>query len=110
MTVSEVWAAVDGTTAAPIAHEGDVWTFPMPAGRSGHITVEVWAEDEAGNQSYKAAIVYLEGGTVKRIVWRTEGGICTMLKIQRPTVGMMERPVCSMKIHECRRTDYAAVL
>lgn len=128
MAVREVWASIDGEGVAAIAREGDRWLFPLPLGIEGHIAVEVWAEDYAGNQSYRAAVLYIEAGSVKEIRWLDSGCDCTMLRLDRPACDMAGRPLCGMTLpprpamtasdrplctmleHEIRRTDDAEML
>lgn len=109
--VSDVWVSINGGDYVTYtAQEGDVWTFPVNRSLGGHVTIEAWAEDAAGNQTYKAVIIELSEGTIKAVRWLATGGECVMLRIQRPVTEPMERPMCAWLPHECGRNGYATVL
>ena len=91
MAVAEAWASVDGgPIETAVRQEGDLWWFPVPAGMTGTFFAEIWAEDDAGNQSYAVAVLTLEEGVVKCIRWIRDRGYCKMLPVERPMVAMAE--------------------
>lgn len=105
MTVKAVWGRIQRQNATLAAHEGDVWTFDVPLWASSPIIAEFWAEDDAGNVSYRAGVFALEEGTIKCIRWRTEGSSLTMLADDRPVADMLDvgRPCIVMEAHACSR-------
>ena len=119
MTVAEAWASIDGgPLVGAVLQAGDRWWFPVPGGMTGCFFVEIWATDEAGNQSYAAAHFEMEAGAIKCIRWLRDTGMCLMLprphavaeSVQRPDVSMLPfvgvrmepfRPVVSVLPHVC---------
>lgn len=102
MTVSSVWGLIDGAEEIAVYTEGDTWIFgSLPLSKTGEVIVEVWAEDDAGNQDYRAAVLTIEKGAIKCFRWVTEYGRCTMRPVGR-TCEMAEfRPLCTMRPHVC---------
>jgi len=104
MSVRSVWGRIQGADAVLIDQAGDQWTFQVPAWATSPIIVEMWAEDEAGNTSYRTGIFDLSEGPVKCIRWQDTGCSCIMLDPGRPTVGMgADRPRVRMLEHTCFR-------
>lgn len=63
--VTKVWGRVDGKDVIFSYAQGDVWQVPVPLDLDGEYVVEILAEDEAGNQSYLARLLYtVAAGTV----------------------------------------------
>ena len=58
MAVARVFGRVDGTEVEMERTQGDVWSVPVPLDMDGEYVVEVIAEDEAGNQSFLAKMLY----------------------------------------------------
>ncbi len=97
MTIKDVWGRVQGQDALPLAHSGEDWYFPTPSGMSGQLLAEFWAEDEAGNVGYRAAIITLDKGAIKCWRWLDSGADCIMRGRIRPTLTPSEsKPVSSM--------------
>lgn len=120
MTVAEVWGRVQGSDVLPLSHDGDDWLFPAPPGMSGTLICEFWAEDDAGNVGYRAAIITLDRGSIKCWRWLTTGCDCIMLASGHPTatmtipkpettmcrscadaVDITARPTCVLRPHVC---------
>lgn len=119
MTVAEVWGRVQGSDVLPISHDGDDWLFPAPPGMSGSLICEFWAEDEAGNVGYRAAIITLDRGVIKCWRWLDIGCDCIMRARSRPVAtaaekaesvmslmrasieDMTTRPLCDLRPHVC---------
>jgi hypothetical protein len=97
MTVAEVWGRVQGSDVLPLSHNGDDWLFPAPPGMSGTLICEFWAEDDAGNVGYRAAILTIAKGSIKCWRWLSTGTECTMLAF-RVTAALREtdRPSCAL--------------
>jgi len=90
MTVKAVWGRIQRQMATLTAHEGDEWVFDVPAWAVSPIVVEIWAEDEAGNVSYKTGVFDIAPGETKCIRWREEGSSLLMLPEARPNIGMLD--------------------
>lgn len=105
MTVRAVWGRIQRRDAVLLQHEGDKWTFQVPPWASSPLIVEFWAEDDAGNVTYKTGIFTLEEGKIKCIRWMFEGSSLVMLPDDRPTMEMMDdgRPTILMLDHACSR-------
>lgn len=58
MAVSRVFGRVDGVEVILNKVEGDRWSVPVPFDSDGEYVVEIVAEDEAGNQTYLAKMLY----------------------------------------------------
>lgn len=58
MAVARVFGRVDGTEVVFDRAVGDRWNIPVPLDVDGEYVVEITAEDEAGNQSYMARMLY----------------------------------------------------
>ena len=102
MTVKSVYGRIQGTDAVKTAQVGDVWEFQVPAWATSPIIAEFWAEDEAGNTSYRSAVLEIEGGTIKCIRWCNTGCSCMMLAYDKPTSEMLTlRPTITMQEHLC---------
>lgn len=106
MTVKSVWGRIQGMDATLTGQAGDQWTFQVPAWATSPIIVEMWAEDEAGNVSYRTGVFDLSDGPVKCIRWKDTGCSCVMLDTERPTVAMdAARPRVQMLNHVCMRME-----
>ncbi len=104
MTVKEVWGRIQGMDAVLTSQAGNVWTFDVPPWATGPLIVEFWAEDEAGNISYKTGVFDLNEGPKKCIRWRDTGCTCTMLATEKPDIQMdAMRPRVEMVDHICMR-------
>lgn len=58
MAVARVYGTVDGVDVVlELAQDGS-WSVPVPLDQDGEYVVEIIAEDEAGNQSYLARMLY----------------------------------------------------
>ena len=84
MAVESVWGRIQGHPATLESHEGSTWAFQVPPWAVSPLVVEIWAEDDVGNVSYRTGIFQLEDGTVKCIRWREEGSSLVMLADARP--------------------------
>ncbi|WII07045.1 PF13754 domain-containing protein [Methanomassiliicoccales archaeon LGM-RCC1] len=103
MTVADVYGTVMGIDMVVSKVEGDDWIFVLPPYMTGTIVAEFWAVDEAGNTSYRAAVLTCQEGTVKCIKWLDEFGICTMRPIGR-SCEMQDIPrACTMHAHQCTK-------
>lgn len=106
MTVTDMWGRVQGTDVLPLTHDGDDWCFPMPAGASGTLVCEFWAEDEYGNVGYRAALITLDKGAIKCWRWLTSGCDCIMLATGHPTATMtIPKPETAMSRSDARAVD-----
>jgi hypothetical protein len=62
--IKRVFGKVDGTEVI-LHQDGDRWTVPVPIDSNGEYVVEILAEDEAGNISYMAKMLFaVNGGLV----------------------------------------------
>lgn len=59
MAVTRVFGRVDGVEVILNKGEGDRWSVPVPFDTDGEYVVEIVAEDEAGNQSYMAKMLFV---------------------------------------------------
>lgn len=59
MAVSRVFGRVDGVDVVMDQTQGDIWSVPVPLDQDGEYVVEIVAEDEAGNQSYMAKMLFV---------------------------------------------------
>lgn len=59
MAVVKVFGRVDGVEVVLQKAEGNRWSVPVPLDQDGEYVVEIIAEDEAGNQSYLAKMLYV---------------------------------------------------
>lgn len=59
MAIMRVYGRVDGVEVIMQCAQGDVWQVPVPLDQDGEYVVEVIAEDEAGNRSYLARMLYM---------------------------------------------------
>lgn len=100
MTVAEVWGRVQGSDVLPLSHDGDDWLFPAPPGMSGTLICEFWAEDDAGNVGYRAAIITLDRGVIKCWRWLDIGCECIMRAQNRQ--GMLIAYNNSLRVHHAR--------
>lgn len=103
MTVKDVWGRADGLDVSLITRDGDrVWFFRIPDGVEGDFPAEFWAEDEAGNVGYSAAMLSLGSNGVKCIRMIRSDGVCVMRPIGRPSCVMSEPTVtCAMRPIVC---------
>ena len=97
MTVVDVWGHIQGYDASLIARDGDKWIFRIPSWATGPIVAEFWAEDDAGNISYRAGIFAITDGTLKCIRWLTTDGICTMNIVEKAEIMMDIGRACSVE-------------
>lgn len=58
MAVTRVFGRVDGTEVVLQYIDGERWTVPVPFDADGEYVVEIIAEDDAGNQSFVARMLY----------------------------------------------------
>lgn len=58
MAVSRVFGRVDGAEVVMEQTQGEIWQVPVPLDQDGEYVVEIIAEDEAGNQSYMAKMLF----------------------------------------------------
>lgn len=58
MAIKRVFGTVDGAEVIMEQAEGDRWSVPVPLDQDGEYVVEIIAEDEAGNQSYMAKMLF----------------------------------------------------
>lgn len=58
MAVTRVYGRVDGAEVVLQHIDGDWWGVPVPFDSDGEYVAEIIAEDEAGNQSYVARMLY----------------------------------------------------
>lgn len=58
MTVARVYGTVDGAEVVMQHAEGARWSVPVPLDQDGEYAVEVIAEDDAGNWSYMAKMLF----------------------------------------------------
>lgn len=58
MAVTKVFGTVDGVEVIMQCAQGDVWQVPVPLDQDGEYAVEVISEDEAGNRSYLARMLF----------------------------------------------------
>jgi len=109
MTVVRMWGRVDGKDSLPFHRNGDDFYFDVPDGYIGDLLCEFWAQDEAGNIGYRAAILTISLGGRKCIRWLDTGGECIMHPIRRPESEFAGiRPVCIMHPKVC--SEMAEVL
>lgn len=59
MAAARVYGTVDGIEVILQRAEGDRWSVPVPLDQDGEYAVEIIAEDEAGNRSYLARMIFL---------------------------------------------------
>lgn len=90
MTVKSVWGRIQRRTATLIQQEGDKWTFQVPPWAASPLIVEFWAEDEAGNVSYRTGVFTFENGETKCIKWKKDGSSLVMLPDDRATIMMLD--------------------
>lgn len=57
MAIAHVFGRVDGVDVI-LEQEGDRWMVPVPLDQDGEYAVEIVAEDDAGNQSYMAKLLF----------------------------------------------------
>lgn len=58
MAVKRVFGRVDGIEMVLNHETGDRWNVPVPLDVDGEYVVDIIAEDEAGNQSYMAKLLF----------------------------------------------------
>lgn len=58
MAIKRVFGTVDGSEVIMEHMEGDRWSVPVPLDQDGEYVVEIMAEDEAGNRSYMAKMLF----------------------------------------------------
>lgn len=57
--VKRVFGLVDGTEVELYCAEGGRWSITVPFATDGEYVVEILAEDEAGNRSYMAKVLFV---------------------------------------------------
>ena len=57
--VKRVFGRVDGQEVELSAASGDRWSVPIPFAADGAYVVEILAEDYAGNQAYRAKMLFV---------------------------------------------------
>lgn len=57
--VKRVFGRVDGRDIELYMDTGNRWSVPVPFDADGEYVVEIIAEDEAGNRSYMAKILFM---------------------------------------------------
>ena len=60
--VSKVYGTADGTNIIFKHGEGDLWNVEIPINAKGECAVEIYAEDQAGNISYVATMLFVASG------------------------------------------------
>jgi len=71
MTITEVWGRIQGQDSFPVTRSGNTWSFHVPSWVIGDVYTEFWAKDEAGNISYRSAILTIDKtGTLKCVRMR----------------------------------------
>lgn len=98
MTVARVWGRIQSKDAVLISQDGDLYEFEVPPWATSPIIAEFWAEDEAGNVTYRSAVLEVEAGTIKCLRWLDSDGVCTMEPIMRSVIDM-----------ECIRAEAAMI-
>lgn len=63
MATKRVFGRVDGVEIVMQPAERDRWNVPVPLDQDGEYAVEIIAEDEAGNQSYLARMLFCVDST-----------------------------------------------
>lgn len=56
--IARVWGEYDGKEIVFRQQDGGLWKAVVPKDMDGEYVVAVWAEDEAGNQSYMATLLF----------------------------------------------------
>jgi hypothetical protein len=64
--VRRVYGKVDGIEVALKYTQGDRWSVQVPLDSDGEYIIEVLAEDEAGNVSYMAKMLFVVNGSMIR--------------------------------------------
>lgn len=94
MTVKSVWGRIQRQGAVLLEKDGGKWVFQVPSWATSPLIVEFWAEDDAGNITYRTGIFTLEKGQTKCIRWLKEGSDAIMLPDHRPIAEALEdRPI-----------------
>ena len=64
MTVINVWGKIDSVEVifTPSPSCPDWWNVSVPYDSDGEYICEIWAEDDAGEISYRTAILYITEG------------------------------------------------
>lgn len=63
MAVARVYGTVDGVEVILSQETGDRWNVPVPLDADGEYVVEIISEDEAGNRSYLARMLFCVDST-----------------------------------------------
>lgn len=58
MAIARVFGRVDGSEIVMEQAQGEIWSVPVPLDQDGEYVVEIIAEDEAGNRTYRAKMLY----------------------------------------------------
>ncbi len=58
MAIARVFGRIDGKEVTLTQSQDGIWTVQVPADQDGEYAVEIMAEDEAGNQSFLARMLY----------------------------------------------------
>lgn len=59
MAIARVFGRIDGKEVTLTQSKDGTWTVQVPADQDGEYAVEIIAEDEAGNQSFIAKMLYI---------------------------------------------------
>ena len=87
MAITRVIGRIDGMEVNLERKHGDVWAVPVPMDQDGEYAVEIMAEDEAGNQSYLAKMLF----TVNTAL------LCVHV-VQLPFYASLQEPVYSVSV------------
>lgn len=60
--VTRVWGKANGTEISFVQKDRDGWEATVPANLEGEYVVELYAEDDAGNQTYACTTVFVITG------------------------------------------------
>lgn len=65
MAIARVFGRIDGKEVTLTQSQDEIWTVQVPADQDGEYAVEIMVEDEAGNQSFLARMLYtIRAGSV----------------------------------------------
>lgn len=78
------------------------WVFDAPRLDSGEYVMDIWAEDEAGNQAYMATMLFavdtnrlcVNVRTVNRRVWAIDSGFTAVAKMTRYSTSVVRCELC----------------
>ena len=82
--VVKVWGRINATHEVVFTPQGnDIWTCKVPPVEDGEYIVDLYAVDEAGNQSYTATILFTVDS--RHLIFTVK-----VLKIAKQAVGTMK--------------------